>query len=183
MNAIPRGGDWMQTYSGRQFWPMDPRAEEIDIRDIAHALSNQCRYAGHCISFYSVAEHCVHMARYVSAPNKLWALLHDASEAYLVDIPRPVKPYLSGYMGAEKYLMAAVAERFGLTQIMPAEVKETDNRILLDERRQNMVPTDDSWGFDHLEPLGIKLQFWEPTRARREFLDTFKTLTHISEAA
>ena len=54
-----RGGDWMQTYSGFQFWPLDPRPEEIHVIDIAHSLANQCRYAGHCREFYSVAQHSV----------------------------------------------------------------------------------------------------------------------------
>ena len=77
-SAPARKGNWMQTFTGRQFWPADPRADEIDIRDIAHALSMQCRYAGHCTQFYSVAEHCVLLANAIPE-QKLWALLHDAS--------------------------------------------------------------------------------------------------------
>jgi hypothetical protein len=88
---MKRKGDWMQTYTGRQFWPIDPRADEIDIVDIAHALSQQCRFAGHCKSFYSVATHSWHTSNVCNSENALWGLLHDAAEAYLVDLPTPIK--------------------------------------------------------------------------------------------
>src|SRR5690606_29748913 len=96
-----RKGDWMQTFTGRRFWPLDPRPDEICIEDIAHALSMQCRYAGHCLSFYSVAEHSVLLSQHVAEPFRRWALLHDASEAYLVDVPRPIKGDLSNYRAVE----------------------------------------------------------------------------------
>lgn len=166
-----RVGDWMETFTGRQFWAMDPRPDEIVIEDIAHALSMQCRYAGHCQRFYSVAEHSVHLANYVSPQNRLWALLHDASEAYLVDIPRPTKPYLPGYKEAEARIMAAVCDRFGLPHEMPAEVKEADNRIIADERAQNMSRSPHVWsGYDN--PIGVTLKFLLPSEAEAWFLQT-----------
>lgn len=172
-----RHGDWMQTYTGRQFWPMDPRADEVHIFDIAHALSMQCRYAGHSLRFYSVAEHCVHLAQHVSEPNRLWALLHDASEAYLVDVPRPVKPYLPGYKEAEARVMAAVCDRFGLPYEMPAEVHAADGAIIGDER-VNMAPCVAEW-YSTGGPLGIRLEYWSPERAESEFLRTFDWLTRF----
>jgi hypothetical protein len=162
-------GDWIQTAAGHQFWPIDPRASEIAVEDIAHALSLLCRFGGHCLRFYSVAEHSVLMARTVSPENKLWALLHDATEAYLVDVPRPLKPFLVGYREAEDKIAAAVCERFGLPLGMPAEVKRADTRILTDERQQNMAPAPKPWSTD-TEPLGVTLQFWSPEQAKREFL-------------
>src|SRR5665213_153577 len=88
---MDRIGNWMQTYTGKQYWPCDPRPEEVFIIDIAHALSQMCRYSGHCIHFYSVAEHSVLLSRYASTlETKKWSLLHDASEAYITDIIRPV---------------------------------------------------------------------------------------------
>lgn len=171
-SAAVRKGDWMQTHSGAQFWPIDPRASEVRIRDIAHALSMLCRFGGHCNKFYSVAEHSVHMARFVSDENKLWALLHDATEAYLVDVPRPIKPFLVGYKEAEERLMLAICTRYGLPPEMPAEVKDADNRILFDEAAQNMSPKPAKWNFER-EPLGIELQYWAPLRAREEFLNCF----------
>lgn len=172
-----RHGDWMQTYTGRKFWPMDPRANEIDIRDIAHSLSLQCRYAGHCRRFYSVAEHSVHIARWLVDVDKdaaLWGLLHDASEAYLVDVPRPVKPSLVGYKAAEAKVMAAICERFGLPLEMPAVVHEADDRIIADEL-VNLVSM--AWHARHDDPLGEALQFWSPAEAEEEFLETFKVLS------
>lgn len=171
-----RHGDWMQTATGRQFWPVDPRADEIEIEDIAHALAMQCRYAGHCMRFYSVAEHSVLLSRAVSAENAMWALMHDASEAYLVDVPRPLKPFLPGYREAEDAVMRAVAERFGLSPDMPREVKVADGRILADEAGQNMATPPVPWAYTG-EPLGIKLQYWSPEEAKRHFLNEFEALS------
>lgn len=166
-----RKGDWMQTAQGRQFWPMDPRPEEIHIDDIAHALGMQCRYGGHSLRFYSVAEHCVHVASVAPAGLELAALMHDASEAYLTDVIRPVKSSLSNYKEIESNLERCIAERFGLTWPMPPEVKRLDERILRDERTQNMNPAPFPWACcdNNAEPLGVTLQFWTPARARYEF--------------
>lgn len=168
-----RYGDWMQTSSGRQFWPLDPRPEEIHIEDIAHALGMLCRYGGQCLRFYSVAEHCVLMARAAPAEYKLAALLHDASEAYLSDVIRPIKPHLSNYLEIEARLERAIAERFGLTWPMPAEVKRLDTAILADERDQAMAPPPVPWSQTTEPPLGVTLQFWTPKRAREVFMCAF----------
>lgn len=169
-----RVGNWMQTFGGRAFYPVDPRPEEIEIVDIAQALSKQCRYAGHCLRFYSVAEHCVHLYRKLPREFKMWGLLHDASEAYLVDIPRPVKPYLQNYAQHEDKLMRAVAERFYMKWPMPDLVKEYDNRILLDERDQNMSASPHDWNI-HGEPLGVQIECWDPERAFDEFMNCYDT--------
>ncbi|HYI27587.1 MAG TPA: phosphohydrolase [Bradyrhizobium sp.] len=171
-----RRGDWMQTFTGKQFWPLDPRASEIDIVDIAHALSLACRYAGHVRHFYSVAEHCVLLAGWVPPEARLWALLHDASEAYLVDVPRPLKPFLPGYREAEAAVMAVVAQKFGLGPDMPGIVAEGDNRILHDERAQAMRPCVAEWDLPG-HGLGVRLNFWSPWTAEEQFLALFETLT------
>jgi hypothetical protein len=181
-----RKGDFIQTYTGKQFWPMDPRPGEVDIRDIAHALSMQCRYAGHCLSFYSVAEHSIHVYRYLVAANaspdvRLAGLLHDASEAYLVDVPRPVKPHLKGYYEAEEAVMQAVFEAFGLSGGIPGPVKYADNSILLDERAQNMLPAQYEGGWPDLEPLGIVLEFMSPAEAEAEFLRAFHSVQRLRQ--
>ncbi|RVL38051.1 hypothetical protein CN148_11580 [Sinorhizobium meliloti] len=166
----------MQTYTGRKFWPMDPQADEVFIEDIAHSLSLQCRYAGHCLRFYSVAEHSVHLARHLrwqGVDVALWGLLHDASEAYLVDVPRPVKPHLPGYKEAESKVMAAVCERFGLSPTMPAAVHDADNRIIGDEI-VNLAPMD--WHARYDDPLGVNIRCWYPEQAKEEFLATFEAL-------
>lgn len=171
---MERRGDWMQTYSGRQFWPLDPRADEIHLPDIAASLSKMCRYAGHTLDHYSVAEHSVLMMRHLRDHGHgldvlRWALLHDASEAYLVDVPRPVKPFLPGYREHEAALMAVVAKRFGLSPEMPAAVHAADNCILADEKAQAMTPGLDWPGLG--EPLGVKLRFWNWSVAWYHFED------------
>ncbi|MFN4169980.1 MAG: hypothetical protein ACK4HD_16845 [Pannonibacter phragmitetus] len=173
--AEPRKGDWMQTYTGRQFWPLDPRPEDVDIRDIARSHAMMCRYAGHVGKFYSVAEHCCHIfdaAADLGPEGRLWALLHDAAEAYVVDVPRPVKPYLTNYRGLEDGVMAAIAAHFGLPMEMPAAIKELDRRILADERAHVACVTEHEWS-DCGPALGIEILGWQPIEAERQFLSRF----------
>ena len=181
MAALSEGrkGDWMQTFTGRQFWPLDPRPEDVDILDIAHALANQCRYAGHCRRFYSVAEHSVLLARAVAPEHRLWALLHDAAEAYLVDLPRPVKRQVVGYHLAEAAVMAAICWRFGLAPEMPDAVHEADYRILRDELEQNMAAPPSRWPVQDEAPLGVTLRFWTPDQAEAWFLTEFDLLARL----
>ncbi|WP_319532842.1 phosphohydrolase [uncultured Cohaesibacter sp.] len=168
-----RQGDWMQTASGRAFWPMDPRAEDVCIEDIAHALSNMCRFAGHCMTFYSVAQHSVMVASLLPSDLKLWGLLHDASEAYIVDVPRPLKPYLTGYKDAETAVMRAVVSAFDLSPVeMPKEVKRIDNAILADEAAQLMSVAPMQWTLPE-PPTGILIEPWEPAQAYLEFMQAF----------
>lgn len=174
-----RIGDYIQTYSGHQFWPLDPAVDEVFIEDIAHALSMTCRYCGHCLRFYSVAEHCVLMARYIEQPYKLWALLHDASEAYIADVSRPVKKDLCGYQRIEANLMYVILKRYGLDQGMPVRVKEVDNSMLLVERRQNMRDTPWDWKIEAAS-IDVRLQFWTPEKAKFEFLQMFAELTNAT---
>lgn len=93
---LSQDNSWIQTFSGRQFFPLEPRVEDVCIEDIAHGLSNLCRYAGHCECFYSVAQHCLLVSRVVPREHALRGLLHDASEAYLIDVPRPIKHSIGG---------------------------------------------------------------------------------------
>lgn len=168
-------GDWMQTYTGRRFWPLDPVAGDIEIMDIAHALSNQCRYAGHTRFHYSVAQHSVLVSENVAPEHALWGLLHDASEAYLVDVPRPVKPHLPGYYEAEERVQKAVAERFGLSWPMPAEVKRVDDAILADEWSYLMQTSALEAGIS-APPLGVRIYRISPGEARARFLGRFRDL-------
>ena len=163
-------GDWMQTFTGRRFYPLSPRAEDIDPADIAHALSLLCRYGGHVDRFYSVAEHCVLMSEAVAPEHALWALLHDATEAYVVDVPRPLKRNLPGYKDIESVVMAAIVERFGLPSVfMPDEVHDADNRILLTERNALMSATRERWAQEDLGPLPVTIHAWSPPEAERRY--------------
>jgi len=172
-----RNGDWMQTASGRVFWPIDPRPEEIFIEDIAHALGMMCRYNGHCTKFYSVAEHSWIVSHHVPKEFALLGLLHDASEAYIADIVRPAKRFISGYVEAEDRIMTAVCQRFGLPDGLHPEVKRIDNAILVDEAKFVMGPKPMPWHFP--EPgLGLKfIAGWSPSDAKAMFLERFYELT------
>lgn len=164
-------GDWMQTYTGRAFWPLAPCAEDVDPADIAHALALLCRYGGHVNRFYSVAEHCVLMSQAVAPENALWALLHDATEAYMGDMVRPIKRAMPAYATAEDRLMAVICDRFGLGYDCPAEVKAADNRILRDERDALMAPAPLPWSaIEQVPALGVEIEGWPPAEAERRYL-------------
>lgn len=140
-----RIGDWMQTSTGRQFWPIDPRPDEVDIRDIAHHLSNICRFTGAVSQFYSVAEHSVHVSRLMPRGIQIYGLLHDASEAYICDLARPVKKHSAlgaEYELVEKRIQDAVWAAFGLklTPEIEREIDEADKRMLAVEALDLMRP-------------------------------------------
>lgn len=164
-------GDWMQTFTGRAFYPLDPRPQDIDHVDIAHALSMTCRYGGHTSRFYSVAEHCVLMSYAVAPEHALWALLHDAGEAYVGDMVRPLKLSMPDYRVVEDRIMSAICQRFGIPAECPAEVKEADSRILLDERAVVLGPTPQPWSdyIEGLSPLGVGIMAWDPEWAKVQY--------------
>lgn len=170
-------GDWMQTYTGRAFFPLDPDPEQIDIRDIAHALGMQCRYNGHVHRFYSVAEHCVHVSAIVPREHALWGLLHDGTEAYVGDMIRPLKLHMPDYVAVEDAVMEAIAVRFGLSGAphMPDEVKAADTQVLLDERIALLGTPPHRWNTDR-EPAGVKILGLAPDAAARAYLERFAEL-------
>lgn len=177
-----RRGDWIQTHSGVQFWPLDPRVSEINIEDIAHALSLQCRFGGHCNTFYSVAEHSVRVSYAVPPIDALWGLLHDAAEAYLVDLPRPIKRFSE--MGAlyreiEGRLMACVCLRFGLCLIEPQSVKQADVALLMTEKCDLMAMEPKPWE-DTAEPLAERIEPLSWEWAKLAFLERFARLGGVA---
>jgi hypothetical protein len=168
---------WILTASGRKFWPFDPRREDVALEDIAKALSQICRFTGHCRAFYSVAQHSVHVSEWCDSEDALWGLLHDAAEAYIADIARPLK-YTStfdGYRELEDRLQSVVYESFGLIGIQPASVKRADLRLVVTERR-DLMPPGDPWGID-ADPLPIEIVPMQPAEAERAFLNRFRDLT------
>lgn len=172
-----RRGDWMQTYTGRAFYPMAPAVEDIDPVDIAHALSLLCRYGGHVQTFYSVAEHCVLMSYAVAPKNALWALLHDATEAYMGDLIRPLKHAMPEYRVAENRLMGVICDRFGLDWTCPAEVKAADNRILRDERDALLTDPPLPWkSIEDVPRLGVRVEGWLPVEAEKRYLSRLHEL-------
>lgn len=174
-----RIGDWMQTFSGQQFWPLDPRPEEVSILDIAHALSLTCRYNGHCREFYSVGQHSIEVASLVwseSGDDKaaLWGLMHDAAEAYVGDMIRPLKRSFPAYCEVEERVMRAIANRFNLPWAPPylEAIHRADNVMLATEARDLMATPPVSWQL----PEPARENMVEPMAAatvERLFLQTF----------
>jgi len=176
---------YMDTYSGKRFFPMWPSAEAIDIEDIAHALAHICRFGGHSKVFYSVAQHSELVSRIVPPPFALAGLLHDASEAYLGDMIRPLKLKMPEYREVEKRWEAVIYESFGL----PAEnahrdgfIKAADNHMLACEAKQLTHLAGEGWevckydyGFDfvRIEPL-------MPEEAEALFLERFEELIGVA---
>ena len=166
------------TFSGLRFWPLDPNPEKILIADIAHALAHQCRFGGHSSKFYSVAEHSVHVSQLCLPEHALWGLLHDASEAYLVDLPRPLKllPEFAAYREAERRLQRAVAVRFGLAPEQPARVTAADDTMLWIEAHSLLGSMPVKAVRSTRPPFEITAPLL-PVEAERLFLSRFKKLT------
>ncbi len=185
---------WIQTFTGKQFFPLDPQPDSICIEDIAHHLSNICRFTGAVKSFYSVAEHSVRVAwRTQEIVEPLawnvglgiikWALLHDAAEAYLNDLNRPTKhqPEMKAYRDAEKKVQRMIVFEFGLLPFEPNEVRQADNELLFIEARDLMSPLHPEWYGTAAHPLPEKLpnqviQGWAPQQAEAAFLAMFSIL-------
>lgn len=171
-----RGG-WIQTYSGKRFYPLDPRPEDVDVNDILHSLSNACRFAGHCTQFYSIAQHSVLVSHMCEPQDALWGLLHDSSESYLVDIPSPLKrlPEFQAYREAETKLMGVICDVFGLQKDEPASVKIADKRMLATEARDLTLSEGRGWATG-VEPYDFHIKPWSPDYARAKFVSRLHEL-------
>lgn len=160
---------WMQTFTGKKVDVILPSDIMFDIRDIAHSLSNQCRFAGHCRTFYSVAEHSIYVSMILPDKLKLCGLLHDATEAYLTDLPRPLKNGpLSNYKEIEDRVQAYLCHWFNVPYPFPREVYHADNVLLATEKRdllsvppaewESLPPASDSIRITGmLRPMGPKV--------------------------
>lgn len=122
--------DYIRTFSGTEFTIFEPQIKQIMIIDIAHALSHLCRYGGHSNKFYSVAQHSIATSYLVKPENALCGLLHDATEAYLVDMPKPIKYKMDNYRIMEDNLYAVIAEKFNLPLVIPDNVHEIDSKMI-----------------------------------------------------
>ncbi len=184
-HEIQRKGDWIQTYLGVQFFPLDPRVHEIRLLDIAHSLSNTCRFTGHCKSFYSVAQHSVLVSQIVPQEFAAWGLLHDAPEAYMADLSRPIKRHSrlgDEFRSIESFLMAAVCVRFGLIRQEPPAVKYADDIALMTEKRDLMPNSPQKWA-ETAEPLADRIVCWTPEWAKHQFLKRAGELGLFGEVA
>lgn len=165
------------TVSGNYFPLLAPSADDIRVVDIAHALSNLCRFTGHVREFYSVAQHSVLVSQIVPPEDALAALLHDASEAYITDISKPLKPHLGGYVEIETRIMEVVLQAFGLPTCLPDSVKRADLILLATEKRDLMPAHGDDWDLLRDIPcLQEPIVPLPPRAARARFMDRFSQL-------
>lgn len=174
---------WIQTYSGRRFTPTNPSPDAIVIEDIAHALSMQCRFGGHIKSFYSVAQHCVLVSYICNFEDAFWGLMHDASEAYLIDLPRPLKHSgkLDAYIEFEGKVQAAICKRYDLAEKEPASIKKADTILLVTEARDLLPNKRSDWTLT-VEPLPFKINPLGPREAKDLFMKRFYELTNMPGA-
>lgn len=172
---------WLNTFSGKKIYPLNPNPEHISIEDIAHSLSHQCRFTGHTRDFYSIAQHCVLVSYVCNHENALYGLLHDASEYILVDIPSPLKrsKEFNFYRDIERKVQAIIYNKFGLYDEEPADVKKADALLLATEARDLLNSIHPDWTMK-TEPLPFKIEALGPKEAEKLFLNRFFALNLMS---
>lgn len=159
---------------GSYFNFTSPDMSGVHIRDIAHALSNICRFCGHTRTFYSVAQHSVLASYLVPEGDELAALLHDAAEAFIGDVSSPLKRMLPDYKRIEERIERAVFSHFGVPFPLPESVKRADLVMLCTEKRDLMNATADIWEVcQEYQPLLVRIQPATPSEARDLFLRRF----------
>ncbi len=169
-------GPTILLFSGSYFDMLDPENSDFSITDIAKGLSNVCRFAGQCLNFYSVAEHSVHVSRIVPPEFAFEGLLHDAAEAFIGDVSKPLKDLLPDYRAIEKRVETAVLARFGLSYPLDPSVKEADIIMLATEQQQLMRNRDD-WNYTRgRTPLEVKIQGLQPFDAFNLFMARYHEL-------
>lgn len=175
MNEQRRIGNWIQTFTGRQFWPLDPHPEDVNITDIAHSLSLLCRYNGHCKRFYSIAEHSLLVSECVPLADSLQGLLHDAAEAYCGDLTRPLKQNIAEWGPVEARIHVAICQKFNMSIILPLSVSRADDAILGDEQAALMGNPPAPWNLAY-PPLGVNIIGYGPLVIEQKFLERFRQL-------
>ncbi len=185
--ARVNGITWIQTYLGLAFDLDAPRVEQIEIEDIAHALSNICRYNGHCAWHYSVAQHSVYVAQLIEAVEPelaLVGLLHDSAEAYIGDWSSPLKQVFRkiaiAVLGLEHDIERVIGERYGVDLVTRNKlIKQADLVTLADEKAALFGPSPrPNWaassGYAAHEPSGRAIERWTPEYAKARFLSAFE---------
>jgi 5'-deoxynucleotidase YfbR-like HD superfamily hydrolase len=175
-------GDFIYTYTGRKFYATNPRVCDIELEDIIWALSKICRFGNHCHMHYSVAQHSVLASYLVPEHLALTTLMHDASEAYMGDIVRPLKRYpelAKVVEGIERRISIAISKMYGLVYPLPPEVIKADNIMLFTEKRDVMHHIDQSvqWvAEEKYEKLRFTIRPCSESKARQMFRNRFYEL-------
>lgn len=173
---------YIATFTGKQFFLLEPKLEDIDIFDIAHALSLQCRWTGHVKYHYSIAQHSVYCSLIGPENEAFERLMHDASEAYMGDMNRPLKHYTEAgpaYRKQEAVIQSAICQRFGLAQVEPPSVHLADNAMLYAEKEQIMgykFEEAENWERYHDDYPRPIISKWTPEYAEVMFLKQFELL-------
>ncbi|VVT49194.1 COG1896: Predicted hydrolases of HD superfamily [Kosakonia radicincitans] len=176
---------FIQTYTGKKFDYLKATADDIDIEDIANALANICRFSGHVPEFYSVAQHSVLCSQIVPVEYAFEALMHDAAEAYVQDIPAPLKALLPDYRNIEQMVDDLIREKFSLSRKHSPVVKRADLTMLATERRDLEIDDGTRWSVLEGIPESDIIQVYplRPGQAYALFINRFNELTEIRKCA
>lgn len=174
-------GDGIRLLSGVLFDYNHPEDTAVEIDDIASALSNVCRFAGHLPYFYSVAQHVVNTSLIVAPEHAFSALMHDTAEAFTNDLPTPLKYAVPVFKELETRIEGAMSRRFGFQYPLSPEIKLADLQMLGLEkvhikRDQSHWTCLDGIEFEHLRKV-VDLRPMTPNRAKGLFLDRYEELT------
>jgi len=185
---MERNSNWIQTFKGHKFWPIEPMADDVCLEDVAHALSNICRFGGHSLFFYSVAQHAVFVADIIKDLGydrdfQFYGLHHDDSEAYLSDITRPVKAYLENYKAFEMKLEEVIFEHFKIADDDEKYniMKKADNIALVTEAKYLMSMPPSDWSIKE-KPLDKPIIALGPREAEALFLAKHHELNNVQES-
>ncbi|SHG67276.1 phosphohydrolase [Massilia sp. CF038] len=165
---------YVSTFLGNRFYPLEPRIDRVAIEDIAHGLAYQCRFNGQTQAFYSVAQHSLVVASLVPADLRLAALLHDAAEAYLGDMVKPLKVLLPEFAALEDKVSAIIATTFGIDFANYQPIKRADLIALATEKRDLMPHSSERWAYlDGITALPARIVPMAPGAAKQAFLQEF----------
>lgn len=184
-----RQGKWFQTYSGLRFYPFDPRPDDVRLVDVARSLSRICRYGGHSLRFYSVAQHSIWVSQHVPADLALCGLMHDAHEAYTGDVINPIKVGLRALVGdacdkvadrVQDTITSVLGGYLPAGSLSASIVKEADLRALATERRDLLRDTGEKWFCGGFGPDPVEIQPVESETAMIMFLNRYEDLRRKS---
>lgn len=176
---------FIQTLSGKRFDYINSTVDDVDIEDIANALSNICRFAGHVPEFYSVAQHSVLCSQIVPPEFAFEVLMHNAAEAYCQDIPQPLKRLLPDYKRIEQMVDDLIRAKYGLPTDMSTVVKYADLTMLATERRDLDIDDGTRWAILDGIPCSDLIQIipLRPGQAYGLFMNRFNELMEIRKCA